>query len=228
MAAPSKPPPRSAERQALAEMIERERAAAARQTTTAAALENAERAVWAANAAFEAAEAAVTEAKEAATQHVLAVAAGDEGTPPRTIRQARDALQDAEDARDTARAVRDELRKRHAEGYNLDTYRWQVREAAARVLAAEWEDRAGVLVTEVVTTLPRLIETAELVRRLGDAGLFASARNSLRQLVGPVGACCKLSELALTDDAEAARARGAARFAVMMDALLADADAPLP
>jgi hypothetical protein len=221
-------PSRSPERERLAEMIERARAADARRAALARALQTAERAVLTANATVETAQAGIEEAKNATSAHLVAVASGATDDPPKTIREARDRLQDAEDARDAAQSARAALRTQQAAGDNLDIYRMQLREAAAAVLKSEWQGKADAMVSEITTTLDRSIEQAELVRRLADSGLFPTARNSRNQIVGEVGHVCRLSDQELIPDADKARARGAAKFAAMMDALTADADAALP
>ena len=219
---------RSPERQALAAAIERVHEVTAKRTAPHAALQQAERSVWDANAAVERAEAAITESKEAQAQHLIEVASGNAGDPPKSTRQARNDLQDAEDARDACRAARDALQRQRAGGDNLDIYNMQLRESAAAVLQSEWQSKADALVTEIVTVFPDLIEKSETVRRLSDVGLFASARNSLRQLVGPVGAVARLSDADLMPGSEAARARGAAKFQSMLDGLINDPDMVLP
>ena len=84
-------------------------------------------------------------------------------------------------------------------------------------------------VLEIAVALAGLTEQAELVRLLAnDAGLFASARNSLNQIVGPIGAICRLPDAELVPTSGQARAAGAARFNAMRDAPMADPDAPLP
>lgn len=222
------PPARSPERERLAEMIERVREVSARRAATHAALQQAERAVWDANAAVERAEAAIEDSKAATAKYLIEVAGGNSVDPPQSTRAARDRLVDAEDQRDAARAARDQLQRQRDGVDNLDLYRMQLRENAGRVLAVEWQSKADALVTEITTTFPDLIEKAELVRRLSDVGLFGAARNSLRQLVGPAGAVARLSDTDLMPGSDAARARGAATFAAMMDALTNDPDAALP
>jgi hypothetical protein len=226
------PPPRSPERQKLAEVIERLQAASKQRTALATALQTAEAAVLAANAAVTEAEGGIEAAMEATSAHLVAVAAGnDAADPPRTLRQARIALQDAEDQRDELRRQRDALRRQRDADDQLDhleIYKMQLREAAAAVLKSEWQGKGDTLVTEITTALPALIEQAELVRRLADTGLFPSARNSLNHIVGPVGVACRLPDADLIPDADKARAAGAARFKQMFEVLQLDPDAPLP
>jgi hypothetical protein len=86
------------------------------------------------------------------------------GDAPRTVRQARDALQDAEDRRDAARTARDELKRQQADATGspeVDAMR--LRDAVAAVLKAEWQPRATALAEEIATTFADLIEKAELV-----------------------------------------------------------------
>jgi hypothetical protein len=98
------------------------------------ALEQATAGVSEAKRKLEAAETAVEGAKIAEARHLTDVAAGRGGTPPQTIRQAKDALEDAQDdlaAREAAQtALTTELAnlERHSELPEL-----RVREAAVAV-----------------------------------------------------------------------------------------------
>ena len=227
--ATAKPPPQSPEREMLAEAIEQARAATARREALARALQSAEAAVLNANGAVADAEAGVETARADAAGFLVATAAGNAGDPPRTIRQARDRLQDCTDALDTARAARDELRRQQAADDGKPAlFQMRLREAVAAVLKSEWQPRADAMVAEINEALAVVLEKAELVRLLADVGLFPGARNSLSQIVGPVGAVSRLPVSGLIPGSEPARARGAARFRAMFDAPQADADAPLP
>lgn len=144
------------------------------------------------------------------------------------MREARNRLQDAIDQRDAAQEARDTLRAQQPADHDSDLRRIRLREAAGAVLQAEFQPRADAMVTEITTTLDRLIEQAELVRRLTDVGLFKSARNSMWHVVDSVGAVCRLPDASLIPDSDQHRAAGAARFKAMFEALQADPDAPLP
>ena len=105
----------SPERTALALAIEErdgfeaELAAAQRATEPAAqAVENAEGAV-------EAAQAALEQSKSDAAKHLTSTALGTAGDPPRSIRDARAALLDAEDTLEAARAAQSALMVQTAE-----------------------------------------------------------------------------------------------------------------
>lgn len=223
------PPSRSAPRQALAEAIEAARAANARHTALATALAAAERAVITASHAIDAAETGIIEAREAAAQHLVAVAAGNAGDAPRTVRQARDKLQDAQDQLDAARSARDELRRQDAaEARDPEAAATRLREAVAAVIRAEWQGRADALVHDVTESYADLIEKAALVRMLADAGLFPNARDHRGELVGSIEAMCRLAISNFMAGDPPARARGDAQFRGMVDSLLANADAPLP
>jgi hypothetical protein len=224
----SKPPARSAERVRLAEMIEQLRDETAQRAALTSALVTADTSVRRCTAAVEDAEADVAQSKADAAQFLVDTAAGHAGDTPRSTRQARDHLQDCQDALDAAREARDELRKRQATADKVDIFRMQMHEAVGGVLRSEFQTRADAMVTEITSTLMRLVEQSEFVRRLADAGMFESARNNLRQIVGPPGVACRLSDLDIMDGSDQARAAGAAKFRSMFDSLLADPDAKLP
>lgn len=97
-------------------------------------------------AAVEDAEAGIATAKADAARHLVAVAGRTAGDAPPTVRQARDRLQDCQDALDAAREARDELRRQQATPDKIVIFQMQLRDAAAAVLKAEWQDKADAMV----------------------------------------------------------------------------------
>jgi hypothetical protein len=224
--AKAKPPPaRSAERERLAEAIEQLRAARARHATLEAALARAERAVIDGHGRIAEATDAVEATQKAVADHWID---GADDVPPPNVREARARLADVEDACAAARSGRDELKRRLAEGSNIELYRLQQRNAAEAVLRAELQGRADVVADEIARTFITGVEQAELVRRLAErAGLFPTARNSLNQVTGVIGPIGRLAQADILPGSAQARARGAARYEAMVDALVNDADAVL-
>lgn len=138
------------ERAALAHAIAAHAAAIANVTATDEAGQRASEAVWTAQAAVTAAQEAVNEAREATTRHLVAVAGGDAGPVPRTVRQARADLAEAEAALEDARIARDALKGRLPDAEAARDRAARVRSDAARgVIAAEAAGHAAALAGEV-------------------------------------------------------------------------------
>ena len=133
--------PRSPEREALASAIVKRNAAAARVQAIKAAQETADRNVLGARRAVEVAEQNIQSAKAAAARHLTDVAMGRDAAAPMSIRQARSALQDANDELEAAEAARAalgketvEVRAAHA---SLDALNVHVQDVARAVVAAD-------------------------------------------------------------------------------------------
>ncbi len=159
------------ERAVLAHAIAAHAAAVTNVQATDDAGVRASNAVYGAQAAVNAALEGVTATREAIVNHLVAAAAGDDGPAPRTERQARDALADAEAALDAARAARDALKGRLPEAEQARDRAARVRTEAARaVIAAEAADHAATLAAEVEGLQRDALRKGAALRWLVNAG----------------------------------------------------------
>ena len=159
------------ERAALAHAITAHAAAVATVAATAAAGDQASNAVYDAHAAVTVAQEGVGEARDATVQHMIATAGGDTGPAPRTERQARDSLADAETALDAARSARDALKGRLPDAErDRDTAARRRTEAARAVIASEAADHAAALVLEVEGWQRAALATGAALAWLAKAG----------------------------------------------------------
>ena len=159
------------ERAALAHAIAAHAAAVANVQATNDAGERASYAVYDAQAVVATALEGVNEAREATVHHLIAVAGGDTGPAPRTERQARDALADAEAALDAARAARDALKGRLPGAEQARDRAARNRTDAARaVIAAETADHAAALAAEVEALQRDALRKGAALRWLVNAG----------------------------------------------------------
>ncbi len=144
-------PPLSPERSALADAIAAHVDLQAQRTGTAAAIGVAGEAIWDARRRLDAAPELVERAKANVAQHLADVARGVAGMPPQTIREARNAVQDAQDDLDAAEASRDALR---AAMERLDKQAYfvldAVKKAALAVIGAEATATAQMLSAHLV------------------------------------------------------------------------------
>jgi DNA repair exonuclease SbcCD ATPase subunit len=212
------PPARSPQREALAQAIERLRDATAQRAALATALQSAEAEVRRANAAVAAGEAGVEEAKAATSAHMVSVASGTAGDPPRTIRQARNALQDAEDQREAARAARDQLKALQAEPSAIDVLRMNLSDAIDRVLVAEASAQARAVVEAAYEARERLARATLLTQFLDHRGLFE--KNSVNGIT-------LLSQYPISESWDADRQSATATWRAAIERLAGDADAVL-
>ena len=106
-------PPRTPERAELAAAQERHADAVRQLAANESAQQTTTEAIYAARDTVKAATAAIEEAKANAATHLTAVAMGNAGPAPTSVKAARVALQDAEDALEAALAARAELEQQH-------------------------------------------------------------------------------------------------------------------
>ncbi len=159
------------ERAVLAHAIAAHAAAVANVAATDDAGTRASHAVWDAQAAITAAQDGVTEARDATVQHLIEVAGGGTGPAPRTERQAREVLADAEAALGAARAVRDALKGRLPDAEReRDNAARRRTDAARAVIAAETVGHAAALVGEVEALQRRSMAQGAALRWLVSAG----------------------------------------------------------
>ncbi len=164
------------ERTALAHAIAAHAAAVATVAATDEAGNRASQAVWDAQAAVTAAHEGIGEARDATVQHMIATAGGDTGPAPRTERQARDALADAETALDAARSARDALKGRLPDAErDRDTAARRRTEAARAVIASEAADHAAALVREVEGLQREATAKGAALRWLAKVGTLPAA-----------------------------------------------------
>jgi len=159
------------ERAALAHAIAAHAAAVANVAVTDDAGTRASHAVWAAHAAVTVAQDGVSKAQDATVEHLIEVAGGGTGPAPRTERQAREVLADAEAALDAARAARDALKGRLPDAEReRDNAARRRTDAARAVIAAETAGHAAALVGEVEALQRRSMAQGAALRWLVSAG----------------------------------------------------------
>ncbi|MGI4941745.1 MAG: hypothetical protein ACRYHQ_14490 [Janthinobacterium lividum] len=166
--------PPSPERVALAEAIAAHVDHQAQRAATSAAISTASDTVWNARRRLDAAPELIERAKANVAQHMADTARGVAGTPPQTIREARNAVADAEDDLDAAKAAQDALRVQMEE---LDgrAYHFQnaVGRAARAVLHAEAEATAYALAAELRRMQQEMVALGDAVEWLASAGAFS-------------------------------------------------------
>jgi hypothetical protein len=230
-AAATEAPGLSPERIALGVRIEASKAASAAVLAAASAYQIAEAATSEAHRTVEAAEAAVEQAKVDAGTYLAAVAGGTAGARPTTIREARAALQDAQDGLDAALSARNLLRSQMTPGNGApEMALMRLRDAAVAVLTVEAATSAAALVAEVEALQRQLAERGSALNWLAtETGIFARGTfggftdpgvgPALARLTTPP---CSWGGLGDAHDA------GRARWQDALAALMVDAQAELP
>jgi hypothetical protein len=157
---------------ALADRIEASKAATARSAAISSAYQSADAEVYRARRALENAQAGVAQSKLDAASFLTDVARGEAGERPPTIRQARTALEDAEDELASCVAARAALRDQMSEGHpGLSDI--LLKEAALAVLTDERATAATALVAEVEASQGQLAERGAALEWLAsETGIF--------------------------------------------------------
>ena len=225
----------SPERIALSHAIEANTAAEAAHTNAVAALANADQAWSDAAAVIGPAERALDEAGSNAIRYLKNVARGIVEEPPQTVRQARDALQDANDKLDAARTVRNDLRSVLEELKKERDYpREKLREAAQAVIRTEWEEHAINLAADVERLQRYLINKGAELQWLIRIGMFPRAdgvyeqRRILDQSVKQIHDRWQLAPGSWVDLVKVEAPVAVAPWEATLAALQADPNAPLP
>ncbi len=229
-------PPLSAERVALADAIAAQVDLAARRAATSAAIGPASEAIWAAHSRVDAAPKLIERAKANCAQHLADVARGVGGTPPQTIREARNALTDAQDDLDVARATRDAL---EAELKRLDSRDYFVKnaveEAARAVISAEAADTAKAMAAELTRLQHQVYTTGLALEWLTTSGRALPAIERHGGMFGRVADDTIRNTIQCLHEPPVAWDRrvhgmsdGAAPWVAAFAALQVDATAPLP
>ena len=226
------------ERAALAHAITAHAAAIANVTATDEAGQRASEAVWAAQAAVTAAQEVVSEAREATTRHLVAVAGGDAGPAPRTERQSRADLAEAEAALEDARVARDALKGRLPDAEAARDRAARVcKEAARAVIAAEAAGQAAALAEEVEELQAAALRKGAALAWLTNIGAFPVVKQvgavfgkpadpRIRAIVGRHEEA--LQEYSYENWNRATAAGGAVAWDDALAVLERDANAPLP
>lgn len=225
----------SPERIALSHAIEANTAAKAAHTNAVAALANADQAWSDAAAARASAERALDEAGPNAINHLRDVARGIAGAPPQTVRQAREALQEATENDDAAYTVRNDLRSVLEELKKERDYpKTKLREAAHAVIRGEWQDHAVNLAADVERLQRYLVNKAAELEWLIDIGMFPRAngvyeqRRILDQSVKRTHDRWQLAPGSWVDLVKVESPVAVAPWEAAVAALQADPNAPLP
>lgn len=170
---------RTPEREALAAAIAERKSALDEIEAVEKALQNAATAERDALHVHARAAAAIETAKEHAADHATATLLGTAGAAPASIRQARIAAEDAEDALATARATRDALKKRFASltEHNPQVLKkMKVDDAIRAVIRAEVD---GARIYEnFVRAYHEFADARELLELMEDAGIACGEMKS--------------------------------------------------
>ena len=157
-------PPPTPERAALADAIAAHVDLQAQRAATSVATQTASETIWDARRRVDAAPELVERAKANVAQHLADVARGTAGMPPQTIREARNAVTDAQDDLDVAEASRDALR---AEMERLDGQAYFIKDAvekaALAVIAAEMADATRTLAADLVRLQGEMYATGQVL-----------------------------------------------------------------
>jgi len=161
------------ERQELAKAIEELRQRSAEMAAVEKAIATASERVFSLAAAVDTATEDVDKAKADTVTHLVDHAMGGTAVAPRTIRQARNALQEAEDELAAARTARGELERRKADLlFPVSLATGRVDDAITAVLQAAPETAAAV--AELAELVRRLATLGPLVTWLSAARVFAA------------------------------------------------------
>ena len=172
----------SAARSQLAAAVDAERGRIAQNAATVAAYESTWATVGNCRAAVTAAETAVADAIDAAARHRVAAVMGGGDAPAMTVRQARDALQDARDALEAELLATDELRKnaealRRRTDVPYLTIEWEtvvVRRAAVAVIKDEAAAHIAALVERVERLQSEMLEAGGELEWMFTRGAYAA------------------------------------------------------
>lgn len=228
-------PPLSPERSALADAIAAQVDHQAQRAATSTAISTASAALREAWRRLDAAPELVARAKANVAQHLVDVARGVPGMPPQTIREARNAVTDAEDDLNVAKASREAL---EAELERLDgrTYLFKaaVEKAARAVLHAEAEATACALAAELAAMQRAMVALGETVEWLAGAGAFTVSERSGGSYGRPDDEAIRMALYRLHSPMHSwnglalAQPSAAAGWIAAFAALQVDATAPLP
>ena len=226
-------PPLSAERVALAEAIAAHVDHQTQRAATSAAISTASDAIWDARRRVDAAPELMERAKANVAQHLVDTARGVAGAPPQTIRDARNAVTDAEDDLDAAKASRDALQ---AEMERLDGKAYfrkaAVEKAARAVLHAEAEATACALAAELHRMQQAMVALGDTVEWLAGAGAFTVVEQHGGSYGRPDDEAVRMTLNRLHSPPSSwkglAQPEAAVRWAAALAALQVDATAPLP
>jgi hypothetical protein len=220
---PAAPPALSPERQHLAHTITEWKVATEQLAAVMSAIASAQTVVYAQAAIVDAAEADIAQSKLDAAEFLTLSALGKAGTPPRTIRAARDAVRDATDGLDSARAAVIALEARKAE--NGKTFCEYNRAAAVRAVLMASPEVARALVA-VQTIQAQLVEAGSALLFLQEAGALRIGMPGNRDYGGPTEADHAINRLHAPPDTWHALDRdGAAPYRAWAERLLTDASA---
>jgi hypothetical protein len=217
-------------RAALAIAIAEKAAADEAHRKLVAAGESLAQAVYTADGVVEAARQAIEDAKEGTVRHLTAIATGEAGKAPKTVKQARQEMTDAEEALELARAARDGLTGRIDEARATAARMVdRVREAAKGVLAEA--PAATGLLAEVIDLQREIINKGRAMSWLMGQGILPGASSAMRQSGDPLRDAYitrLFVDMLPVDYAVAADASCAPAWQAALEALCVDPSAELP
>lgn len=228
-------PQRSPERQALADAIVGSRQIQTKLATASldkAAAFTAKSDAW---ERLEAAKAAFEQAKLDTGMYLLAVASGNAGAPPQTIREAREAITDAQDQLDAATGINEAATAEHeavaATAANTSVAE-RLRELAMSVMRAESRAAADAVAVQVRQAYDGLLLHGSTLEWLAGAGMFDVVTVPGSLYGRPADEMLRRALMAVTNVRMANTyikyPDGSAPWSAALAALLTDADAPLP
>jgi len=228
-------PQRSPERQALADAIIGSRQIETRLTTAAADKASAFTAKVDAQGRLEAAQAAFEQAKLDTGLYLLAVASGNAGAPPPTIREAREAITDAQDQLDAAAGIYEAATAEHeavAAAASNHFVVERLRDLAMNVIRAEGRAAADAVAAQVRQAYDDLLLHGSTLEWLAGARMFAVVTDVGSLHGRPADETLRRALQAVTNvragNAYTRYPDGSAPWGAALAALLTDADAPLP
>ena len=217
-------------RAALAIAIAEKAAADEAHRKLVAAGESLQNAVFDADGAVQAARQAIEDAKEGTVRHLTAIATGEAGKAPKTVKQARQELADAEEALELAKAARDGLAKRIEEAkVTASRMVGRVAEAAKAVLA-EAPAVTGLL-AEVILLQRELVSKGRALTWLMSEKILPGNAGAPRQEGDPLRDAWRTKQfidMLPMDYAAGSEATCARAWQAALTALMHDATAALP
>lgn len=225
--------PPDAARAELRRLVGEHSAFQARRAVLAAAESAAADTLTVARGEVDAAETALETARTQAARHIVDVSAGQGGTPPASLKDARLALQDAVDKRDAAAAACEQIRSELASMKTaVDLWPTRLREAAVDVLR-----QAPVIVTLIADLgraqremLDRALQLRFLIRAGAvDVAPIPSVERFGQPTAPPARTADQLLDIPPLGWLDLGRAvPGAGPWMDALNALMHDPDAPLP
>jgi|SRR5665213_1207040 len=223
----SMPLPRSPEREALAEAIERHDAAVRMLAANESAQAATQEAIYAARHAVEQTAAAIEVAGENVATHLTAVAMGTAGVAPLSVKQTRLTAQDAEDALETTKSANAALVEQHKAAERELQYASDDLDKCVRaVVRSETGAALSELLKQAETAQANLVNRRVVLRHLLHADQVAEPeKQAVKSFLGNTALPGTYGNVEYTDWERHSACEPWLRCALT---LRKDADSPLP